>query len=122
MNRLILKPGREKSLKRRHPWIFSGAIDRVEGKPELGETIEVRSSSGETLAVAAYSPHSQIRARVWAWNECDVDARFITRRIEDAAAARIALSIGKSSDAWRIVHAESDGLPGVIVDRYGETA
>jgi 23S rRNA (cytosine1962-C5)-methyltransferase len=64
MDRLILKHGREKSLKRRHPWVFSGAIARVEGKPDSGETVEVRSSDGEVLAVAAYSPHSQIRARV----------------------------------------------------------
>src|SRR6185503_3797308 len=122
MNRLVLKPGREKSLKRHHPWVFSGAIEKVEGKPESGETIEVRSSSGETLAVAAYSPHSQIRARVWTWKEGDIDASFFLRRITDAAAARAALGIDKGSDAWRLVHAESDGLPGIIADRYGETA
>jgi 23S rRNA (cytosine1962-C5)-methyltransferase len=122
MNKVILKPGREKSLKRHHPWVFSGAIDKVDGKPESGETIEVRSSSGETLAVAAYSPHSQIRARVWAWSECDIDAAFCIRRVSDAAAARTALGIDKTSDALRLVHAESDGLPGVIADRYGETA
>ena len=122
MDRLILKPGREKSLRRRHPWVFSGAIARVEGKPESGETIEVRASDGELLAVAAYSPHSQIRARVWAWGKTEIDARFVTKRIEDAAAARAALGIGDASDALRLVHAESDGLPGLIVDRYGETA
>jgi 23S rRNA (cytosine1962-C5)-methyltransferase len=118
---LILKPGREKALKRRHPWIFSGAVARVEGQPETGDTIEVRSSAGELLAVAAYSPHSQIRARAWAWGDIDIDASFFTRRVEDAAAARSALGITRASDALRIVHAEADGLPGVIADRYGET-
>jgi 23S rRNA (cytosine1962-C5)-methyltransferase len=118
---LILKPGREKALKRRHPWIFSGAVARVEGQPAMGETIEVRSSGGELLAVAAYSPHSQIRARAWAWNDTEIDASFFIRRVEDAAAARTALGITRASDALRIVHAEADGLPGVIADRYGET-
>jgi 23S rRNA (cytosine1962-C5)-methyltransferase len=118
---LILKPGREKALKRRHPWIFSGAVARIEGKPETGGTIEVRSSAGELVAVAAYSPHSQIRARAWAWNDIVIDASFFIRRVEDAAAARTALGITRASDALRIVHAEADGLPGVIADRYGET-
>jgi 23S rRNA (cytosine1962-C5)-methyltransferase len=122
MNKLILKPGREKSLKRRHPWVFSGAIADIEGKPELGETVEVRSSDGALLATAAYSPHSQIRARVWAWDEHEIDARFFRRRIEDAAAARAALGIDRAGNALRLVHAESDGLPGVIADRYGATA
>lgn len=122
MIKVILKPGREKSLKRRHPWVFSGAIEKVEGTPESGETIEVRSSSGEVLAIAAYSSHSQIRARAWAWSECEIDASFFVTRISDAAAARAALGIDRSTDAWRLVHGESDGLPGVIADRYGETA
>ncbi|MEN3354109.1 MAG: rRNA (cytosine1962-C5)-methyltransferase [Betaproteobacteria bacterium] len=121
MPQLILKPGREKALKRRHPWIFSGAVARIEGKPEMGDTIEVRSSAGELVAVAAYSPHSQIRARAWAWRDIDIDASFFTRRVEAAAAARAALGITRASDALRIVHAEADGLPGVIADRYGET-
>ncbi|HYC45863.1 MAG TPA: class I SAM-dependent methyltransferase [Burkholderiales bacterium] len=121
MNKLILKAGREKSLKRRHPWVFSGAIAKVEGRPDMGETVEIRSGAGETLAFAAYSPHSQIRARVWSWTASDIDARFFTQRIEDAASARAALGIAEASDAWRLVHGESDGLPGVIADRYGET-
>ena len=67
---LVLKPAREKSLKRKHPWVFAGAIARVEGNPASGDTVELRSADGEWLAVAAYSPESQIRARVWAWNAC----------------------------------------------------
>ncbi len=122
MNQVIVKPGREKSLKRRHPWVFSGAIAKVAGNPDAGETVEVRASDGAFLATAAYSPHSQIRARVWAWTADEIDARFFTRRIEDAAAARAALGITDATDAFRIVHGESDGLPGVIADRYGETA
>jgi 23S rRNA (cytosine1962-C5)-methyltransferase len=123
LHQLILKPWREKALKRRHPWIFSGAVARVEGQPGLGDTIEVRSSAGELLAVAAYSPHSQIRARAWAWHavDMDIDASFFTRRVEDAAAARAALGITRATDALRLIHAEADGLPGVIADRYGET-
>jgi 23S rRNA (cytosine1962-C5)-methyltransferase len=121
LNTLILKPGREKSLKRRHPWVFSGAVGKLQGDPQSGDTIEVRSSDGEMLALAAYSPHSQIRARVWSFAETEVDASFFTRRIEDAANARAALGIDRSSDGLRIVHAEADGLPGVIADRYGDT-
>jgi 23S rRNA (cytosine1962-C5)-methyltransferase len=122
VHKLILKPGREKSLKRRHPWIFSGAVASVDGKPEVGDTIEVRSSERELLAVAAYSPHSQIRARAWAWSETEIDASFFTQRVEDAASARSTLGIDRVSTAMRLLHAEADGLPGVIADRYGETA
>lgn len=118
---LILKAGREKSLKRRHPWIFSGAVAKVEGDPHSGDTVEVRASTLERLALAAYSPHSQIRARVWSWDECDIDPAFFAQRIARACAARSALGIEGASDAWRIVHGESDGLPGVIADRYGST-
>ena len=122
MNKLILKPGREKSLRRRHPWVFSGAIAQVQGKAESGETIEVCSSSGDFLGLAAYSPHSQIRARVWSWDAVHIDAGFFARRIEDAASARAALHIDEAGDAMRLVHGESDGLPGVVADRYGDTA
>jgi 23S rRNA (cytosine1962-C5)-methyltransferase len=121
MLRLFLKPGREKSLRRRHPWVFSGAVGNVEGEPAPGESIEVCSSAGELLAVAAYSPRSQIRARAWAFERTPIDALFFARRIEDAAAARAVLAVDRVSDAYRLVHAEADGLPGVIADRYGET-
>ena len=67
MHKLILKPGREKSLLRCHPWLFAGAIARVEGDPQSGETVEVRAAGGDLLAIAAYSPQSQIRGRVWDW-------------------------------------------------------
>jgi 23S rRNA (cytosine1962-C5)-methyltransferase len=121
LHRLILKPGREKSLKRRHPWVFSGAVARVEGSPDAGDTIEVRSGDGELLALAAYSPHSQIRARAWAWSEIEIDAGFFQSRVEDAAAARADMGIDRVGSGMRLLHAEADGLPGVIADRYGET-
>jgi 23S rRNA (cytosine1962-C5)-methyltransferase len=123
MNKLILKPGREKSLKRRHPWVFSGAVARVQGKPEpeSGETIEVRAASGEFLAVAAFSPESQIVARVWDWNERAIDRAFFRERIDGAVAHRRALVDAAATDACRLLHGESDGLPGVVADRYGDT-
>ena len=76
MHKLVLKSGREKSLKRRHPWVFSGAVAKVTGQPESGETIEIHSSDGEFLAVAAYNPQSQITARAWDWQRREIDAAF----------------------------------------------
>ena len=121
MTPLILKPGREKSLKRHHPWVFAGAIARVEGDPESGETVELRSAEGAFLAVAAYSPQSQIRARVWAWEERDIDTAFFCERITQAAQAREKLLASSVTNSARLVHGESDGLPGVIADQYGDT-
>jgi len=117
MHKLILKPGREKSLKRRHPWIFSGGVARIEGKPLAGDTIAVHTADGVLLAVAAYSPESQIRARVWDWTLQEIDAAFFARRIAAAATARAAIDTA----GVRLVHGESDGLPGVVADRYGDT-
>ncbi len=121
MPALILKPGREKSLLRRHPWVFSGAVERVEGEPAPGATVEVRSARGDFLARAAYSPASQIRARVWTFDPDEaVDADFLRRRIHLSLATRHSLDIEGQTNALRLVHAESDGLPGLIVDRYAD--
>jgi len=121
MKQLILKPGREKSLLRRHPWVFSGAVARVQGDPETGDTVSVREAGGEFLAWAAYSPVSQIRARVWSWDEKEpIDGDFLRARLRRALDARERLISAGASDAVRLVHGESDGLPGVIADRYGE--
>ena len=121
MKQLILKPGREKSLARRHPWIFSGAVAELQGDPDSGDTVAVRAAGGEFLAWAAYSPASQIRARVWSWNEKErIDADFLRLRLAQAQAARERLLSAEASDALRLVHGESDGLPGVIADRYGD--
>jgi len=119
MIKLILKPGREKSLKRRHPWVFSGAVGKLTGDPQPGDTIEVHSSAGEFLAVAACNPQSNIVARVWDWEQRAIDAAFFHERVECAVALRAHLL--PTSDTVRLVHAESDGLPGVVIDRYGET-
>jgi 23S rRNA (cytosine1962-C5)-methyltransferase len=121
MASLILKPGREKSLLRRHPWVFSGAVAQVNGNPSPGETVEVRAADGTWLARAAYSPASQIRARVWTFDpEETVDAGFFRRRIGAALAQRASLGLPAVTDAFRLIHAESDQLPGLVVDRYGE--
>ncbi|MFN0162480.1 MAG: class I SAM-dependent rRNA methyltransferase [Burkholderiales bacterium] len=117
---LVLKPGRDKSLKRRHPWVFSGAIERVEGTPALGATVQVRSGEGTPLGLAAYSPHSQIRARMWSFAADErIDAAWFKRRIAAAVARRAGLD---PAAGVRLVHAEADGLPGLIVDRYADLA
>jgi 23S rRNA (cytosine1962-C5)-methyltransferase len=112
-----LREGRERALRRRHPWVFDGAI--AKGGGDLGETVRVESSDGEFLAWGAFSPHSQIRVRAWSFDEGErIDAAFFGRRIDAAVARRAALAV--TSDGVRLVHGESDGLPGLIVDRYGE--
>ncbi len=125
---IVLAAGREKSLQRRHPWVFSGAIAHVDGAPVNGTTVAVRSEQGEFLAWAAYNADSQISARVWSWREDEViDAAFFRRKIVNALAARSTLSLTptlsrgerESNTGMRLIHAESDGLPGLIVDRYG---
>jgi 23S rRNA (cytosine1962-C5)-methyltransferase len=121
MHKLILKAGRDKSLKRRHPWVFSGAVAKVQGSPGPGETIGIWSATGEFLAVAAYSPASQIVARAWDWKEVSIDQDFFRKRIARAVAQRRAFLDEPEAGAMRLVHGESDGLPGVIADRYGDT-
>ena len=119
MTQIQLKRGREKSLKRRHPWIFSGAVEKASGK--AGETVDVMDSAKKVLARAAYSPKSQIRARVWTFDpEEEVDAGFFRNRIEKALALREALPASRYSNALRLIHGESDGLPGLVVDRYAD--
>ena len=116
-----LKQGREKSLKRRHPWIFSGAVESVSGKVASGDTLVVKDASGKSLALAAYSPTSQIRARVWTFDSAEeVDAGFFRARIERAVALRETLPASRHTNAMRLVHGESDGLPGLVVDRYAD--
>ena len=122
---LILNEGREKSLLRRHPWIFSGAVARVDGAPASGDTLPVRSAQGEFLAWAGYNPDSHITARVWSWHEKEaIDAEFFQRRMASALALRRALlpphtGGGTEGEGMRLIYAESDGLPGLVVDRYG---
>ncbi len=136
MPAVILKSGREKSLQRRHPWVFSGAIASVDGDAGAGETVEVRAADGTPLALGAYSPHSQITVRVWTFDPTEsITPHFFRDRLTRALRARSALGSDVHSTgpedfppatfhlpltAYRLVNAESDGLPGLVVDRYGE--
>lgn len=113
-----LREGKEKSLLRRHPWIFDGAI--AKGGGDAGETVRIESHDGRFLGWAAFSPASRIRARVWSFDEAQrIDNAFFAGRIKTAVAARQLFDI--QSDGVRLVHGESDGLPGLVVDRYGDT-
>jgi len=117
---VVLKQGREKSLLRRHPWVFSGAIADVDGNPQPGETVEILTSQGDFLARGAYSPHSQIAVRVWTFDRNEpISPSFFLARIGQAARLRQAFIDTHRESACRLVYAESDGLPGIIVDQYG---
>jgi 23S rRNA (cytosine1962-C5)-methyltransferase len=118
MKVIKLRDGKERSLQRRHPWVFEGSI--AGGKADSGETVRVESRDGAFLAWGAYSPASLIRVRAWSFDETErIDAAFFERRIARALALRERLPI--ASDAKRLIHGESDGLPGLVVDRYGDT-
>src|SRR5438128_831172 len=118
MKTIRLKENKERSLLRQHPWVFDSAI--AKGGGDAGETVRVESHVGEFLAWAAFSPQSKIRARVWSFDEKQrIDAAFIAALCEKAVKARERFAI--ASDGMRLVHGESDGLPGVIVDRYADT-
>jgi 23S rRNA (cytosine1962-C5)-methyltransferase len=118
---LWLRPNRERSLLRRHPWVFSGAVAKVDGSPAPGATVVVKAADGTALGLAAYSPASQIRARMWTFDsEERVDDSFVAARVTAAAARREALLTG-DTDSARLVFSEADGVPGLIADRYGDT-
>lgn len=118
MKTIRLRAGKERSLLRRHPWVFDSAI--AKGGADAGETVRIESSEGQFLAWAAFSPHSKIRARVWSFEENQrIDAAFLQATVARAVAARAWWAM--DSDACRLVHGESDGLPGLVVDRYGDT-
>ncbi|KWK78439.1 class I SAM-dependent rRNA methyltransferase [Burkholderia ubonensis] len=119
MQTVTLKPSKDKSLLRRHPWIYANAIDRLDGKPAPGATVIVRAHDGRFLARGAYSPHSQIRVRVWSFDENEpIDHAFFKRRVQRAVAHRNTMVSG--TGAVRLVFGEADGLPGLIVDHYVE--
>ena len=121
MRKLVLKAGREKSLLRRHPWVFSGGIAHIDGAVAAGDTVQILSHDGQFLAVAAANPDANIAARVWDWNEpTQINTAFFHKRLANAIEARHRLHPMKRSEAERLVHGESDGLPGLIVDRYGD--
>ncbi|MBH3270135.1 23S rRNA (cytosine(1962)-C(5))-methyltransferase RlmI [Serratia marcescens] len=117
--RLFLAKGREKSLLRRHPWVFSGAVQRVEGKAHSGETIDILDSQGKWLARGAYSPESQIRARVWTFqSDEEINIDFFIRRLQQAQSWRDWVAQRDGLDGYRLIAGESDGLPGITIDRF----
>ncbi|RZG05020.1 methyltransferase domain-containing protein [Pseudoalteromonas sp. CO348] len=116
---LYLQPGREKSLNRKHPWVFSKAIKKVKGKPALGDTVKIYSNEGKYLATAAYSPDSQIRARIWTFDESQhIDQAFFEQKLARALAAREYVIAEGGLTGFRLCAAESDGLPGVTIDKF----
>ncbi len=116
---IILKPKREKSLLNRHPWLFSGAIARIDGQPRSGDTVDVLAADGRWLAQGAYSSHSQIRVRAWSFDQAEaIDPGFFERRLQQALDLRRQILVDTDTTACRLVAGESDGLPGLIVDRY----
>jgi 23S rRNA (cytosine1962-C5)-methyltransferase len=120
MGFLILKKGRHRSLLQRHPWIFSGAVEKMVEVKQNGETVEIRSYDGEPLAIGSVSEFSQIVARVWTFEtDQKIDKEFLRRQILMADNIRLALKQDKTTSAYRILNAEADGIPGLIVDKYG---
>jgi 23S rRNA (cytosine1962-C5)-methyltransferase len=117
MKAVRLRPGKERSLLRRHPWVFEGSVDK--GRADPGETVRIEATDGRFLAWGAYSGSSMIRVRAWSFDEAErIDRAFFERRIAAALALRTRLPL--RSDGVRLVHGEADGLPGLIVDRYGD--
>jgi len=127
MKEVFLKPGREKAIHKRHSWIFASALMPVDEALELGETVTVRDSQGNALALGAYSPHSNIRIRLWTWDiQQDIGTAFFRQRLQSAIQLRQRMGfglgdVGMRTNAYRLVYAESDRLPGLIVDRYQDT-
>lgn len=120
---VILQEGREKSLKRHHPWVFDGAVANVKGRCRSGDTVDVVAADGSWLGRGAYSPSSQIRVRIWTFNQQEViDNAFFLRRIEQAWQLRQRLMQQANTNACRLIAAESDGLPGVTIDLYNNLA
>jgi 23S rRNA (cytosine1962-C5)-methyltransferase len=118
---VIVKPNRDKSLLRKHPWVFSGALAKIKGNPSAGETVDIVNTRGNWLGKGAYSPRSQIAVRMWTFDKEEaVDALFFRHRLERAISSRHELKKHGRLSACRLVNAESDGLPGLIVDQYDQ--
>ena len=119
--KIVLKGGKERHIRHGHPWIFSGAIERVEDSPQPGWTADVVSFDGRWIARAGYSPKSQIRARVWTLDPDEaVDAGFFERRIRAAVDLRWRLGRMDAAGGCRLINAEGDRLPGLVVDRFAD--
>lgn len=118
---IILRPGREKPVHNHHPWVFSGAIARIEGDPEPGDLVLVSDNKGKPLATAYYNARSQIRARILTWDTDEtIDTAFWHGLLSRAIAGRALLELPPETTTYRLVNAEADGLPGLVVDRYGD--
>lgn len=118
---LHLKPDRDKPLRQRHPWIFSGAIQRIEGHPQMGDLVNIVAANGSWLATAYFNPHSQIQGRVLSWQANEIiSAEFWQHKLHQALTRRVALQLEPQTTAYRLVNAEADNLPGLIIDKYGE--
>jgi 23S rRNA (cytosine1962-C5)-methyltransferase len=115
---VVLRPGKERSVLRRHPWIFSGAVDHVRGRCEAGDVVEVRDHGGTLLGRAGYNPSSQIAARLWTFDDSTVDDALVASRVHTAIAKRHAVST--DTNGVRLVYSESDGIPGLIADRFDD--
>jgi 23S rRNA (cytosine1962-C5)-methyltransferase len=121
MTLIRLKKTADSFIKRKHPWIFSGAIEKVEGNPSNGQTVQIFTSDKKLIGNGSFSPSSQIRVRVWSFNpEENIDADYFRRKISLAQSLREKIIDGSKTNAYRIINAESDGLPGLIVDRYAD--
>lgn len=121
MAKLVLKPGRQRSIRNFHPWIFSGAVATVEGNPASGDVVDVHDAAGAFLARGFFSADSQIRCRLLTWQQEEIDREFFGRKLNATLAART-LCIPPATNAYRLVNAEGDGLPGLVIDRYAEVA
>ncbi|MCA9950907.1 MAG: class I SAM-dependent rRNA methyltransferase [Anaerolineales bacterium] len=118
---LILKSKRQKPVLNRHPWVFSGAIEHIYGTPKPGDYMQICDNNGRFLATAYYNPNSQIQARILSWDDTTaIDAAFWTQKLQRAFDGRAKLALEPTTNAYRLVNAEADGLPGLIVDKYGD--
>ncbi len=121
MPSITLKPGREKSVRNRHPWLFSGAIHTIDPKANDGDIVDAHSNTGQWLARGYLNRRSQIQVRLLSWQaDAAIDEAFWRGRLQRALAGRASLAADPQTTAYRLVHAESDGLPGLVVDRYGD--
>ena len=121
MASIRLKKAADSFIRRKHPWIFSGAIEKVEGNPSNGETVQILTSNKTLVGSGSYSPSSQIRVRAWSFDpEENIDEDFFRRKILLASAVRKQIIDTSQTNAYRIINAESDGLPGLVIDRYAD--
>jgi 23S rRNA (cytosine1962-C5)-methyltransferase len=122
MPQIILHPDKERSVFRRHPWLFAGSVAHLKGRANSGDTVDVLTDDGRPMGKAAWSPKSQIRARMWTFDPDEtVDDAFFKRRVAQSVARRSVMPELRGQQGLRLIHAESDGLPGVIADQYGDT-